>query len=126
MSDERTATYSFHEVEADLDVIRVVAGPDEGASHDVDTGLTRVGTAKGADLRLSDRGVSRLHCALSVADGKIRLEDLGSKNGTYLNGERLQQPTLLTNGDEIWIGRSVARFRFLVEGEPTQTEHTVS
>ena len=54
------------------------------------------------------------------------IEDLGSKNGTYLNGKRRQQSALLTNGDEIWIGRSVARLRFLVEGEPTQTEQTVS
>ncbi len=60
-----------------------------------------------------------------VSDHAI-IEDLGSKNGTYPNGKRLRQPTILANGDEIWIGRSVARFRFLVEGEPTQTEHSVT
>ena len=54
------------------------------------------------------------------------VEDLGSKNGTFLNGQRLHQPAVLADGDEIWIGRSVARFRYLVDGEPTQTEHTVS
>ena len=46
--------------------------------------------------------------------------------GTYLNGQRLHQPALLANGDEIWIGRSVARLRFLVEGEPTMTEHSMT
>jgi pSer/pThr/pTyr-binding forkhead associated (FHA) protein len=54
------------------------------------------------------------------------LEDLGSKNGTYLNGQRLRQPSMLTDGDEIWIGRSVARFRFVAEGEPTATEHSMT
>ncbi len=35
-------------------------------------------------------------------------------------------PTTLNNGDEIWIGRSVARMRFLIEGEPTKTEASVT
>ena len=43
-----------------------------------------------------------------------------------LDGERLQAPAILANGDEIWIGRSVARLSFLIEGEPTQTEHSVT
>jgi pSer/pThr/pTyr-binding forkhead associated (FHA) protein len=50
------------------------------------------------------------------------IEDLGSKNGTFVNGHQVAGPTPLTNGDEIWIGRSVARMRFLIEGEPTKTE----
>jgi DNA-binding winged helix-turn-helix (wHTH) protein len=71
------------------------------------------------------RTASRCHARIFVAGTTATIEDLGSKNGTYVNGERLEQPTLLTNGDEIWIGRSVARLRFLVEGEPTMTEKSL-
>jgi pSer/pThr/pTyr-binding forkhead associated (FHA) protein len=70
--------------------------------------------------------VSRCHARIVVQGTTATIEDLGSKNGTYVNGERLEAPILLTNGDEIWIGRSVARLRFLVEGEPTMTEQSVS
>ena len=49
-----------------------------------------------------------------------------SKNGTFLNGRRIERPSILNDGDQIWIGRSVARLSFLIEGEPTQTEHSVT
>ena len=85
-----------------------------------------VGRTGDADICIDRTEVSRCHARIMIAGTTATIEDLGSKNGTYLNGERLQQPALLANGDEIWIGRSVARFRFLVEGEPTQTEHSVT
>jgi len=85
-----------------------------------------VGRTSDADICIDRTEVSRCHARIMIAGTTATIEDLGSKNGTYLNGKRLQQPTILTNGDEIWIGRSVARFRFLVEGEPTQTEHSVT
>ena len=70
-------------------------------------------------------GETLIGATIMVQGTTATIEDLGSKNGTYLNGKRLEQPALLANGDEIWIGRSVARLRFLVEGEPTITEKTV-
>ena len=99
-----------------------------GADGDVplSQGPNVVGRTGDADICIDRTEVSRCHARIMIAGTTATIEDLGSKNGTYLNGERLQQPALLANGDEIWIGRSVARFRFLVEGEPTQTEHTVS
>ena len=70
--------------------------------------------------------VSRCHARIVVEGTTATVEDLGSKNGTYLNGRRLLQPAVLADGDEIWIGRSVARFRFVAEGEPTATEHSMT
>jgi DNA-binding winged helix-turn-helix (wHTH) protein len=85
-----------------------------------------IGRTADADICIDRTEVSRCHARIAVSGTTATIEDLGSKNGTFLNGERLEAPALLTNGDEIWIGRSVARLRFLVEGEPTMTEQTVS
>jgi DNA-binding winged helix-turn-helix (wHTH) protein len=98
----------------------------EDGDHPLVQGPNIIGRTGDADISIDRTEVSRCHARIVVAGTTATIEDLGSKNGTYLNGERLEQPTLLNNDDEIWIGRSVARLRFLVEGEPTMTEQTVS
>jgi DNA-binding winged helix-turn-helix (wHTH) protein len=97
----------------------------EDADHPLIQGPNIIGRTDDADISIDRIEVSRCHARIFVAGTTATIEDLGSKNGTYVNGERLEQPTLLANGDEIWIGRSVARLRFLVEGEPTMTEKTM-
>ncbi len=65
--------------------------------------------------------VSRRHARIVVSDGKATLEDLGSKNGTFLRGERLGSPVVLSDGDEILLGRVRMTFRVLPPVS-TQTE----
>ena len=84
-----------------------------------------IGRTDDAAITIDRTEVSRAHARVVVSGTSATVEGLGSKNGTYLNGERLQGPAVLANGDEIWIGRSVARFRFLIEGEATVTEQPV-
>jgi DNA-binding winged helix-turn-helix (wHTH) protein len=57
--------------------------------------------------------VSRRHARILVADGKATLEDLGSKNGTFLRDKRLSAPSTLSDGDEIRLGRVRMTFRVL-------------
>jgi DNA-binding winged helix-turn-helix (wHTH) protein len=97
----------------------------EDGDHPLVQGPNIIGRTVEAEICIDRTEVSRCHARIFVAGTTATIEDLGSKNGTYVNGERLDQPTLLNNGDEIWIGRSVARLRFLIEGEPTMTEQTV-
>jgi hypothetical protein len=61
-----------------------------------------------------DRGVSRMHAALRPDRGQLLLVDLGSTNGTRLNGVRLtaQQPVRVNNGDEIRLGRLTLKVHF--------------
>jgi DNA-binding winged helix-turn-helix (wHTH) protein len=96
----------------------------EDGDHSLSQGDNIIGRTDEADICIDRTEVSRCHARVVVSGTSATVEDLGSKNGTYLNGERLEQPSFLANGDEIWIGRSVARFRFLIEGEATVTEHT--
>ena len=57
--------------------------------------------------------VSRRHARIVVADGQATLEDLGSKNGTFVKGERVTAGRVLADGDEILLGRVHATFRVL-------------
>ncbi len=98
----------------------------DGTEYPLAQGSNVIGRTADAAVPIDRTEVSRCHARILVQGTTATVEDLGSKNGTFLNGQRLQQPSVLNDGDEIWIGRSIARFRYLVEGEPTQTEHTVS
>ncbi len=73
-------------------------------------------TAVGRDLSntivLSDAAISGEHCLLSLRDGQWWLEDLGSRNGTYLNGVRVMRPLSVSPGDQIALGR--IQFRLVV------------
>jgi DNA-binding winged helix-turn-helix (wHTH) protein len=57
--------------------------------------------------------VSRRHARILVSGGRAELEDLGSKNGTYLRGRRVDSPSPLSDGDEIILGRVRMTFRVL-------------
>jgi hypothetical protein len=65
--------------------------------------------------------VSRRHARLVISGGRATLEDLGSKNGTQVRGERISAPADLVDGDEIRIGAVVLSFRM-----PTRPGSTVS
>lgn len=64
-----------------------------------------LGRDPAADLPLTDRAVSAHHALLSFHDGQWWVDDLGSRNGTRLNHEKVTGPTVLTNGDEIKCGQ---------------------
>jgi len=61
-------------------------------------------------IQLLDKIVSKEHCILEQRDGHFILRDLGSLNGTYVNGERVRGETLLKHGDEIALGSTRARY----------------
>jgi adenylate cyclase len=61
-------------------------------------------------IQLLDKIVSKEHCIVEVRDGRFILRDLGSLNGTYVNGERVRGEMLLKHGDEIALGSTRARF----------------
>jgi DNA-binding winged helix-turn-helix (wHTH) protein len=66
--------------------------------------------------------VSRRHARIVISGSDATLEDLGSKNGTYLRGARVTGPTRLVDGDEIHVGSAVVRFRMTSAGGSTATQ----
>ena len=65
-----------------------------------------IGRDQGCEVTLHDETVSSRHAQLSFHHGQWWLEDLGSKNGTILNQERLITPTVVVTGDEIGCGQT--------------------
>ena len=78
-------------------------------------GENLIGRDHEATVRIDIGGVSRRHAMIVVDGAYATLEDLDSKNGTYLRGRRVQKQTHLAHGDEIRIGLKVARLTFVVE-----------
>ncbi len=91
----------------------------ERRSFSITRDMTVVGRREDCDLRIPLNEVSRKHCRL-VRDGDtLRLEDLGSSNGTFLNGQRVQE-AILQPGDSVQIGPVV--FVLQVDGVPADEE----
>ena len=70
----------------------------------ISEGETILGRALDATLRFDVPGVSRLHARLSVGGATVVVEDLGSRNGTYVRGEKISGRAALADGDELRIG----------------------
>ena len=63
-----------------------------------------VGRHPGCDRRIPNRLISRRHCLFSLRDGRAWVKDLGSRNGTRLNGEALTKASPLAEGDRLDLG----------------------
>jgi hypothetical protein len=75
--------------------ISIIAGPSKGITHQIHKPRISIGGAGGgADIEIDDPKLSRLHCTLGVSHGAIRLCDLNSTNGTYVNDELVQAAEL--------------------------------
>lgn len=74
--------------------LRVSRGPDRGATLELEAGSASIGSHKSCELRLSDPSVSRRHVELLLLRGGVRVRDLGSKNGTFVGGTRVEDATV--------------------------------
>ena len=84
-------------------------------------GANVIGRAPDATIQIESPGVSRFHARVLVSDGGATLEDAESKNGTYLNGKRITASAVLSDGDEIRLGRVALTFRIATATSPTAT-----
>jgi len=75
------------------------------------TGPLILGRSPDADVVLDDQFASDFHARLAFQGGEVRLHDLGSTNGTFVNGERLAAPLTLARGDRVQIGQTVLELR---------------
>jgi pSer/pThr/pTyr-binding forkhead associated (FHA) protein len=91
----------------------VVRGPNAGSRFLLDRERTSIGRHPDSDIFLDDVTVSRRHAIVSRGERSMLVADNGSLNGTYVNGERVEERELAT-GDEVQIGR----FKVLFIGDP--------
>lgn len=79
-------------------------GPRAGMTFVLEMGTTTIGRAPDQDIFLDDVTVSRRHAEVEVGEGDARIKDVGSTNGIYINGARLDEAKL-NPGDEVIIGK---------------------
>jgi two-component system cell cycle response regulator len=107
-SDERTQIFEPQAsptggVKRDRAYLVVLAGASVGEMYKVDGDKTIIGRGQKAQVRLLDDGISREHAQLVTEGSKIFLEDLGSTNGTFCNGLKVDRREL-ADGDKILVG----------------------
>jgi pSer/pThr/pTyr-binding forkhead associated (FHA) protein len=82
------------------------------------TGEHEIGRLPGMSIRLDTHKVSRRHAIIHVSNAEVVVEDLGSHNGTFVNGERITAPRKLNPGDLVHFGDVAFRVRFPAQGKP--------
>jgi DNA-binding winged helix-turn-helix (wHTH) protein len=87
-------------------------------------GATVIGREVDTTIQVDARGVSRRHARIVVSEGAAVLEDLDSKNGTHVNGQRIAGPTPLSDRDVIGLGTVSLEFRVASPASPTETMPT--
>jgi pSer/pThr/pTyr-binding forkhead associated (FHA) protein len=99
----------------------VARRPSEGGEARLDgRALVVVGRSPSSDLQLRDRAVSRRHCEIAPEAGEYVLRDLGSNNGTFLNGRPVRSASL-RDGDVIRVGLTELEFSFADDGGACRT-----
>jgi pilus assembly protein CpaF len=87
--------------------LSVRQGPRPNLVFELDKPGYVIGREAGNDLVIEDPQVSRRHAQLTQQGNSYLIEDIGSTNGTYVNGKRVTAPTLLTNGDMVGLADTV-------------------
>jgi pSer/pThr/pTyr-binding forkhead associated (FHA) protein len=108
-ADERTSLNAADAAAVDAlpagsALLVVQRGPGAGSRYLLDTDLSTVGRHPESDIFLDDITVSRRHVEFRRENDTFRVHDVGSLNGTYLNGDRVDDAEL-QNGDEVRIGK---------------------
>src|SRR3954469_701274 len=82
----------------------IVQGRSVSSTLKLGEGVTTIGRHDECNLRIKSSQVSRRHCELFEKKGLLLVKDLGSSNGTLVNGKRIQAQRVLEPGDELSIG----------------------
>lgn len=86
-------------------VLRVVGGKNDGREITIAVPRFIIGRGDTAHLRPASDLVSREHCEILFGDGKVIINDLASRNGTFVNGKQLTETHVAKSGDSLRIGR---------------------
>lgn len=106
-SEDPLDTLSFNEVTDARWMLKVISGPNTGAEFGLQKDHTYVigKDPNGCDVIFQDLSVSRQHAKIQVSsEEELVLEDLESKNGTYLNGQKIDKPEAITSQDLVALG----------------------
>lgn len=90
----------------------VIVAPEPVAGRTIDVRrILIVGRGDTADFAVDDEFASERHARFEVVDGALFVDDLGSTNGTFVNGERIERRTPLATGDTVRVGGTIMETR---------------
>jgi hypothetical protein len=90
-------------------VLRIVQGPQTGDAAELEPGVVMIGRSADCQLVLDDDYVSTRHARVVAGESGPYIEDLGSTNGTYVNGARITAPTAISLSDSLRIGKTMLK-----------------
>ncbi len=103
--------------------LTITKGQDAGRVVRLEEGETKTfGRGSQADVTLSDAVVSRVHCRIRVEGGACYVQDMGSRNGTSVNGRALTEEARLADDDALGIGTELAEVRITPDTSPAEEE----
>ncbi|MCB8980840.1 MAG: FHA domain-containing protein [Ardenticatenaceae bacterium] len=100
-------------------------GPEPGQTFTLSSAPQTIGRSANNAIVINDAEISRRHAQLTPQGSSYVIEDLGSTNGTFVNGIRLNRPATLKHGDSVEFGDTV-RLRFWAEGVATGVIHSAT
>jgi predicted component of type VI protein secretion system len=97
------------------------SGPTPGVTFPLDGDQLTIGRDSVNGVAINDAEVSRKHARLTFQGGKYVVEDLGSTNGTFVNGQRLAGPVVLKPGDVVSLGEQIVLMYDAINNDPGAT-----
>jgi pSer/pThr/pTyr-binding forkhead associated (FHA) protein len=85
-------------------ILKVIDGAKAGAKISVKKSEFIIGRSQSCNLCAGSSAVSRQHCAITRTDNRVTVKDLGSRNGTLVNGKKTEGEVELVSGDELTVG----------------------
>jgi len=96
-------------------------GPTPGATFTLEGDQINIGRESSNEIAINDAEISRRHARMTFQGGKYVLEDLGSTNGTFVNGQRLAGPRVLKAGEVVSFGEQIVLVFEAVVNDPGAT-----
>lgn len=96
-------------------------GPTPGATFTLEGDQLNIGRDSTNEITINDAEISRRHARLTFQGGKYVLEDLGSTNGTFVNGQRLAGPRVLKDGEVVSFGEQIVLVFEVTANDPGAT-----
>jgi predicted component of type VI protein secretion system len=97
------------------------SGPTPGATYPLEGDQLTIGRDSANAVAINDAEISRKHARLTFQGGKYVIEDLGSTNGTFVNGQRLSGPFVLKSGDVVSFGEQIVLMYDVMSSDPGAT-----
>ena len=91
-------------------VLIVIRGTTQGTKFDLEEDEIIIGRSEDAPINLGDTNISRQHCSISKQGDELYIEDLGSRNGTFVNDKKIKEKVKLSKEDMIKVGTTVLKY----------------